>query len=84
MVLHPEGKTAREVCRYLFKLASENANEDEKKYLWLIKRRIDEGNLSTLLRERILRKAQKTDFVEAVRSVYSTLIKCLVDNQPFL
>lgn len=84
MVLHPEGKTARQVCQYFFNLASENANEEEKSYLWLIKKRIDDGNLSMLIREKVLRKAQRTDFVEAVRSVYSTLIKCLVDNQPFL
>jgi gamma-glutamyl:cysteine ligase YbdK (ATP-grasp superfamily) len=84
MVLHPAGKTAREVCRYLFKLASENAHEDEKEYLWLIEKRIEGGNLSDLIRERVLQKAQKTDYVEAIRSVYSRLIKCLVDNHPFL
>ncbi len=84
MVMHPAGKTAREVCRYLYKLASENATEDEKEYLWLIKRRIEDGNLSQLIRERIITRAQKTDVAEAVRSVYSTLIKCLADNQPFL
>ena len=84
MVLHPKGKTARDVCRHLFKIASENADEDEKQYLWLIRRRIESGSLSELVRERVTRRAQKTDFVEAIRSVYSTLIKCLVDNQPFL
>lgn len=84
MVLHPVGKTSREVCRHFFKLASENATADEKRYLWLVKKRIEEGNLSELIRERVLRRAQKTDFPEAVRGVYSTLIKCLADNQPFL
>jgi hypothetical protein len=84
MVMHPMGKTAREVCRYLFKLASENAEEDEKQYLWIVKKRIEDGNLSQLIRKRVVNRASKTDFVEAVRSVYSTLIKCLVDNQPFL
>lgn len=84
MVLHPKGKTARQVCQYFFKLASENADDTEKKYLQLIKRRIDKGNLSMLIREKVLQKAQRTDFIEAVRSVYSTLINCLVDNQPFL
>jgi carboxylate-amine ligase len=82
-VLHPNGETARQVCRYLFTLASENAQEAEKKYLWIIQKRIESGNLSDLIRERILRKAQKTDFKEAVLSVYSTLIKCLADNQPY-
>jgi gamma-glutamyl:cysteine ligase YbdK (ATP-grasp superfamily) len=84
MVLHPKGKIARDVCRYLFEIASENADEDEKQYLWLIRKRIEGGSLSEVIRERVMQKAQKTDFVEAVRSVYSRLIKCLVDNEPFL
>jgi gamma-glutamyl:cysteine ligase YbdK (ATP-grasp superfamily) len=83
MVLHPKGKTARQVSQYFLKLASENADEDEKEYLWLIRKRIEDGNLSELIRKRVLGKAQKTDFVEAIRSVYSTLIKCLEDNQPY-
>jgi carboxylate-amine ligase len=82
-VLHPNGETARQVCRYLFTLASENADDAEKRYLWIIQKRIESGNLSDLIRERILRKAQKTDFKEAVLSVYSTLINCLADNQPY-
>jgi gamma-glutamyl:cysteine ligase YbdK (ATP-grasp superfamily) len=82
-VLNPDGKTARQVCQNLFKTASENATEDEKNYLWLAKKRIEEGNLSEIIRERVLRKAQKTDVKEAIRSVYSTLIKCLADNQPY-
>jgi gamma-glutamyl:cysteine ligase YbdK (ATP-grasp superfamily) len=82
-VLHPQGETARQVCRYLFNLASENADDAEKKYLWIIQKRIENGNLSELIRERILRRTQKTDFKEAVLSVYSTLIKCLADNQPY-
>jgi hypothetical protein len=82
--LHPDGATARQVCQDFFKLAMENAEEDEKRYLWLIKRRIENGNLSELIRDRILRKTQKTDLAEAIRTVYSTLIKCLADNQPYL
>jgi hypothetical protein len=84
MVLHPAGKTARDVCSYFLKLAYENAEEDEKQYLWLIKKRVEDGNLSQLIRERVLGRAQKAGFLEAVRSVYSTLIKCLANNQPFL
>jgi len=84
IVQHPKGKTTRDLCRYFFKVASENADEEEKQYLWLIKKRIEKGSLSEVIRERVLQKAQKTDFVEAVRSVYSRLIKCLVDNEPFL
>ena len=82
-VLHPNGETARQVCQHLFSLASENAEEDEKKYLWIVKKRIESGNLSELIRERISKKAQKTDLEEAILSVYSTLIKCLADNQPY-
>jgi len=82
-VLHPNGETARQVCQHLFNLALENAEEDEKKYIWIIKKRIDDGNLSELMRNRILKKAQKTDLKEAILSVYSTLIKCLSDNQPY-
>ncbi len=82
-VLHPQGETARQVCRYLFNLASENAEEAEKKYLWIVRKRIENGNLSDLIRERILRKTQKTNLNEAILNVYSTLIKCLADNQPY-
>ncbi len=83
-VLHPKGKTAREVCQYFFKLAYEHADDSDRKYLCLIKRRMDKGNLSMLIRERILQRAQRTDFIEAVRNVYSTLINCLINNEPFL
>ncbi len=82
-VLHPEGTTARQVCQYLFNVASENAEEDEKKYLWIIRKRIENGNLSDLIRERVLKKAQKTDLKEAIISVYSTLINCLANNQSY-
>ena len=82
-VLHPNGETARQVCQHLFNLALEHAEEDEKKYIWIMKKRIDDGNLSELMRNRILKKAQKTDLKEAILSVYSTLIKCLSDNQPY-
>jgi gamma-glutamyl:cysteine ligase YbdK (ATP-grasp superfamily) len=84
MVLHPSGKTAREVCWHFFRLASNNATEQEKPYLWIIKRRIEHGNLSEVIRKRVSRRAQKTNYVEAVRDVYSTLINCLTDNQPFI
>jgi gamma-glutamyl:cysteine ligase YbdK (ATP-grasp superfamily) len=82
-VLHPNGETARQVCQHLFNLALENAAADEKKYLWIVKKRIESGNLSDLIRERVLKKTQKTDFTEAILSVYSTLIKCLADNKPY-
>ncbi len=82
-VLHPTGKTARQVLQHFLSLAMENATHDEKKYLPIVKKRIDDGSLSDLIRERILKKAQKTDLAEAIASVYSMLIKCLADNQPY-
>ncbi len=82
-VSNPNGKTARQVCQRYFNLAHEYANEDEKKYLWIIKKRLENGSLSELIRDRVLRRAEKTDFHQAVINVYSTLIKCLSDNEPY-
>jgi gamma-glutamyl:cysteine ligase YbdK (ATP-grasp superfamily) len=83
-VSNPHGKTARQVCQYYLKIAMEYATEDEKKYLWLVKKRIEEGSLSEIIHERVLRRAQKTSFYQSIIDVYSTLIKCLMDNQPYL
>jgi gamma-glutamyl:cysteine ligase YbdK (ATP-grasp superfamily) len=83
-VSSPHGKTARQVCQYYLRIAMELATEDEKKYLWLVKKRIEEGSLSELIHERVLRRAQKTSFYQSIIDVYSTLIKCLIDNQPYL
>ncbi len=80
-VASPYGKTARQVCQYYLKLALEHATEDEKKYLWLVKKRIEEGNLSERICANVSRRAEKTDFHEAIVDVYSTLIKCLSNNQ---
>jgi carboxylate-amine ligase len=82
-VSSPHGKTARQICLYYLNLAMEHANENEKKYLWLVKRRIEEGNLSELIRAKVQTRAGKTSFREAIVDVYSTLIKCLRNNQPF-
>jgi gamma-glutamyl:cysteine ligase YbdK (ATP-grasp superfamily) len=82
-VSNPHGKTARQVCQNYLALALEHADADEKGYLWLVKRRIEEGNLSELIRARVLNRAQKTRFHEAIVNVYSTLIKCLRDNEPY-
>jgi len=81
--LHPHGQTARQVCKHFLKIAWENASEEEKKYLSIIQKRIECGNLSEIIRDRVLRKAQKTDFREAVINVYSRLTKSLADNQPY-
>lgn len=77
------GKTAQQVCQYYLKVAMENADSDEKKYLPLVKRRIEEGNLSELILSRVERRAEKTSFREAVIGIYSTLIKNLRNNEPF-
>jgi len=82
-VLHPHGSTARKVCQHFFKIALENATKEEKKYLPIIQKRIERGSLSEIIRNRILIKAQKTDFREAIIYIYSRLIKSLMDNQPY-
>jgi len=83
-VQHPRGKTARQVCRYFFRIAMENATETEKKYMLVIQKRIDHGNLSEIIRKRVQSKAQRTDFEEAIISVYAKLAKSLMDNQPYV
>jgi gamma-glutamyl:cysteine ligase YbdK (ATP-grasp superfamily) len=82
-VTHPKWQTARQVCRHFLKIAWKNATEEEKKYLPIVEKRIELGSLSDILRDRVVRKAQKTDFREAVIDVYSRLIKSLMDNQPY-
>jgi carboxylate-amine ligase len=82
-VAHPSGETARGVCQHFFRLASQYAKKDEKKYLWIVKKRIEKGNLSELIRERVLAKAQKTSFKEAIVSTYLKLSECLSRNQPY-
>lgn len=82
-VKNPAGKTAREVCRHLFDVAWAHAEPEEKKYLPLIQKRIENGNLSDLIRRDVRKRAQRTDLMDAIVSVYSTLIKCLKANQPY-
>ncbi len=82
-VSNPSGRTAKQVCQHYFNIALEYADDDEKKYLWLIKKRIEHGSLSELIRDRVLARAEKTDFHQAVINIYSTLIKCLSDNEPY-
>ncbi|MEM3695997.1 MAG: glutamate-cysteine ligase family protein [Candidatus Bathyarchaeia archaeon] len=82
-VLHPKGKTAKRVCEHFFKIAWENASKQEKKYLPLIRKRIESGNLSEIIRERVQRKVQKTDLKEAIVSIYSSLVESLMKNQPY-
>ena len=82
-VSNPHGKTASQICKHYLHMADRHADPDERKYLNLIKRRIEEGNLSERIRARINTRANKTSFQEAVIDVYSMLIKCLRNNEPF-
>jgi glutamate---cysteine ligase / carboxylate-amine ligase len=82
-VMNPNGPTARNVCKRLFEVAWLSATEEEKNYLPLVKRRIDNGNLSEIIRRNVERKAQSTDFKEAILNIYSTLIRCLLNNEPY-
>ena len=82
-VLHPKGPLARFVCRDFLQTAYRNATAEEKKYLPIIEKRIENGSLSDVIKERVLRRAQKTDLNEAILDVYSELLKCLRKNEPF-
>lgn len=82
-VHNENGKNAQQVCQRYFDLAMKYADSEEKSYLWLIKRRIDEGNLSDIIRAKVARRAQKTIYTEAILDVYSTLIRCLHNNEPY-
>jgi hypothetical protein len=57
--------------------------EEEKQYLSIVERRLEYGNLSETIRERVAAKAKKTDSREAVIDVYSKLVKSLITNQPY-
>jgi gamma-glutamyl:cysteine ligase YbdK (ATP-grasp superfamily) len=80
-VQHPEGKTAGEVCLHLLQTAVNNATNDERKYLPVIRQRIDGGNLSDIILRNVEKKAQKTDLKEAIFTTYSRLADCLEKNQ---
>jgi len=82
-VQHPKGKTARQVCRYLLEIASKNATWQEKKYLHVIKQRIEGGNLSNTILREVAKKVQRTDLEEAIFSVYSSLADCLEKNEVY-
>jgi carboxylate-amine ligase len=83
VTLHPEGKTARQVCLHFFSIAQEHATENEKEYLWLVKKRIEEGNLSELIRDRVSNKSKKTDPKDAIITVYLDLAEALAENKPY-
>jgi gamma-glutamyl:cysteine ligase YbdK (ATP-grasp superfamily) len=80
-VQHPKGKTASEVCLHLLQTALRNATDEEKRYLPIIKQRIDGGNLSNMILRNVAKRAQKTDLHEAIFMTYSHLADCLEKNQ---
>ncbi|MEM2338168.1 MAG: glutamate-cysteine ligase family protein [Candidatus Bathyarchaeia archaeon] len=82
-VLHPNGPTARHVCRHFIKISWENATAEEKRYLPLIEKRVEHGSLSEVIRKKVQIRMQKTSMEEAIIDVYSKLLKCLEDNEPF-
>jgi carboxylate-amine ligase len=82
-VLNPYGSTARQVCQRLFRLAWDNADIEEKRFLDIVQKRIELGNLSDSIRRDVIKKAKRTDIHEAIRNVYSKLIKSLVANEPY-
>jgi hypothetical protein len=82
-VQHPKGHTARAVCDYLYRLACDNALDEEKPYLIIMKRRIDEGSLSEVISRKVKQRAQKTDLHEAILGVYLNLVSSLRDNTPY-
>jgi len=82
-VLHPNGPTAKHVCKHMLQLAYKNASEEEKNYLPIVQERIELGSLSERIREKVLRKTRKTDSHEAIVDIYMKLLKSLRENQPF-
>jgi hypothetical protein len=50
--------------------------------LSFVQKRVESGNLSGLIRKKIEKKSQRTDFRQAVVHVYSKLIRSLASNQP--
>jgi len=80
-VCHPEASTARDVCRRLLDIAHDHALEEEQKYLWIIKKRVEEGNLSETIAKHIQKRAQRTNFTDAVLHIYSELAEKLRKNE---
>jgi gamma-glutamyl:cysteine ligase YbdK (ATP-grasp superfamily) len=78
---HPRGSTAQDVCRHLYRVAEKNADEEEKRYLWIVKKRIEEGPLSYLITRDVERRHRETSLEEAILKVYSNLSENLQKNQ---
>ncbi len=83
-VQHPKGSTAQQVCEYLYTIAQENASHEEKRYLGVVKHRIENGSLSDHILKAVTNKVLRTDLEEAVFEVYSTLATCLENNKVYM
>ncbi|MCJ7469035.1 glutamate-cysteine ligase family protein, partial [Candidatus Bathyarchaeota archaeon] len=81
-IQHPQGRTAKQVCQHYLRIASKNATGEEKKYLPIMEKRIERGNLSEIISEDVRRRSQKTELHEAIVDVYQRLMKSLINNQP--
>jgi gamma-glutamyl:cysteine ligase YbdK (ATP-grasp superfamily) len=77
------GRTARQVLLSHLQTAFQNATEEEKKYLPIVQKRIEQGSLSDIVRKRVEAKSQKTELKEAIISVYLKLAENLIDNEPY-
>lgn len=78
-----EFPTARDVCRYFYGIAYENASEEERIYLPIVKKRIENGNLSEIVSRNVCSRAQKTDLEEAIIGIYSHLAEKLRTNEVY-
>jgi len=76
-------RNARDVCLQFYRTADKNAEDEEKKYLWLVKKRIEKGNLSNLIVKDIKKRAMKTSLEEAILNIYLRLVENLRDNKPY-
>jgi hypothetical protein len=80
-ISHPKASTARKICRHLLNIAYKNASNEERRYLQIVKKRIEDGNLSETITEHIRRRSQRTDLKEAILSIYSRLTEKLRKNE---
>ncbi len=82
-VQHPQGRTAKQACQHYLRIASKNATGEEKRYLPIVEKRIERGNLSEIISKDVKRRSQKTELHEAIVDVYRRLTKSLISNQPY-
>jgi len=81
---HGRYSTARDLCRKLYEIAYENASDEEKRYLWVIKKRIENGSLSETILKHVRARSQRTDLDEAILAVYSELADKLRKNEIYI